>query len=148
VATEQELKLAAVAEVVVVDTAVDDGVEVLDVVEWVVATVVDDVDGEELQAAKRMAAEPAAMNPTAHERTFGRNLIGFLGRGGHDGRQTLLHRVRLRSGEPGSALGCLLIPASGSNRSIRAGGPQIEIGTRVRKIRPLGIVAASARRGR
>jgi len=34
----------------------------------------------------------------------------------------------------GTALGCLLTPASDSDRSIRAVGPQIEIGTRVRQI--------------
>jgi hypothetical protein len=146
VTTEQELKLAAVAVVVVVGTAVVDAVEVLDVVEWVVATVLDDVDGEELHAAKRMAEEPAAMNSTAYERTFERNLIGFLGRGGHDCRQTLLHRVHLRSGEPGTVLSRLLTPASGSNRSIRTVESQTEIDARVRKIRRLGIVVASARK--
>jgi hypothetical protein len=33
-----------------------------------------------------------------------------------------------------TALGCLLTPASDSDRSIRAVGPQIEIGARARQI--------------
>jgi hypothetical protein len=35
----------------------------------------------------------------------------------------------------GAALGRLLTPASGSDRSIRSAGPHIEIGARVRQIR-------------
>ena len=80
VTTEQELKLAVEPEVVVVDTTVVDEVGVPVVDGLVVGAVVDEVEGDELHAARRMAAVPAAANPTRLERTVGCNLIGPLDR--------------------------------------------------------------------
>jgi hypothetical protein len=80
VTTEQELKLAVLAELVVVVAAAVDEVEAPVVDGLVVGCVLDDVEGDELHAARRMAAEPAAINPAMHERTFGCSLIRPLDR--------------------------------------------------------------------
>ena len=81
VATEQELKLAVEAEVVVVvDATVVGEVEVPVVDGLVVDVELDEVEGDELHAARRMAAVPAAANPTRLERTVGCSLIGPLDR--------------------------------------------------------------------
>jgi hypothetical protein len=79
------LKLAVEAEVVVVDTTVVDELEVPVVDGLVVGAELDEVEGDELHAASRTAAVPAAANPTRLERTFGCNLIGPLDR--IEGRQ-------------------------------------------------------------
>jgi hypothetical protein len=91
VTTEQELKLAVEAEVVVVDTAVVDEVEGAVVDGPVVGAEVDEVEGDELHAARRMAAVPAAANPTRFERTLECSLIGPLDRmeGRYAGRSVL-----------------------------------------------------------
>lgn len=85
VTTEQELKLAVEAEVVVVDTTVVDELEVPVVDGLVVGAELDEVEGDELHAASSTAAVPAAANPTRLERTFGCNLIEPLDR--IEGRQ-------------------------------------------------------------
>ncbi|MGP0107645.1 MAG: hypothetical protein ACLPR9_02030 [Acidimicrobiales bacterium] len=66
--TEQELKFAVVAEVVVVDaTVVDDTEEA--VVGLVAGAVLE--DGDELHAARSIAAPMAATSPTTPGRSFG-----------------------------------------------------------------------------
>jgi hypothetical protein len=72
VTTEQDLKFAVVAEVVVVDaTVVDDSEEAVDGL--VAGAVLEDGDddGDELHAAKSIAAPMAATSPTRPGRSIG-----------------------------------------------------------------------------
>jgi hypothetical protein len=70
VTTEQDLKFAVVAEVVVVDaTVVDDSEEAVDGL--VAGAVLEDGDDDELHAAKSIAAPMAATSPTRPGRSIG-----------------------------------------------------------------------------
>jgi pyruvate/2-oxoglutarate dehydrogenase complex dihydrolipoamide acyltransferase (E2) component len=80
VTTEQELKLAVVAEVVVVDDAVVDELVVVADDALVVGAVLGDVEEEELHAVRRMAAVTATTTPTRPGGNFGFSLIRPLHR--------------------------------------------------------------------
>jgi len=76
VTTEQELKLAVAAVVVVVVVATGGAL----VVGAALDDVVGDVEEDELHAARRMVAGPAATTPTMPRRSFGCSLIRHLER--------------------------------------------------------------------
>jgi hypothetical protein len=76
VTTEQELKLAVAVVVVVVVVATGGAL----VVGAALDDVVGDVEEDELHAARRMVAGPAATTPTMPRRSFGCSLIRPLER--------------------------------------------------------------------
>jgi hypothetical protein len=90
VTTEQELKLAVLVVAVVVAPVVVVGA-VVDGDPVVVGAVLDDVEGDELHAARRMAAGTATTIPTMPGRSFGCSLIRPLGRiAGRDLRRSVV----------------------------------------------------------